>query len=636
MIAIKNLATVLSYIIGLCGVTPLFPWLTMFPRMVLLFGLITGLLQDFKGNWQIKPWMQNIVSTPIFIYYALQFSSNNPVQPVISVLAIMLAVRLSGEKTVRHSKQIYALSIFCLASSTLYDLSPVFLLYLGLLLFMVAIALILLTFQSQDVAMLVTKPDLKKILISGLLIPVISLPLLIFFFPIMPRTQLPIWNFLNPSPSGTSGYSEAVEPGSKSNVSASHSLVFRAEMPRQEDSVLYWRGTVFNWTDGNKWTRTLQIPPENTGSNKLTVNQVIFPEPSVGLTLFSLDRPVTMSLQRIKLFPDGVFELSRAGRRRISYSADSQTGGIVTQLNHINRRFYLQLPEHLPTRLKELSSRLIRAGNNDRKRIEYLENVFRLSHLRYSTNNLPVGDRVLEKFLFEIKQGNCEYFASSFALLLRSAGVPCRLVGGFFGGEYNKLGGYYLITEDKAHVWVEAYIEGEGWIRIDPSSFAVNSGEVWSKKGSKNLLLRLTMAIDSFNHAWNRSVISYDLEQQISFASQIGSGFRGIQPSIILRNIMPYLVGCLLLVSIYFTSKRMSLFKPRELRVLKCFLKIVKLKFNISAEESGCGLFEVATSVNCAKVSEFVEIYAAAVYHDRRLTDKEYKKLLKILKDMQG
>jgi transglutaminase-like putative cysteine protease/uncharacterized protein YhhL (DUF1145 family) len=604
--------------------------------MLLILGLISGLWQDIKGNWQLKPWFQNILITPIFLYYALQYSRTNPIQPVISVLTIMLTVRLSGEKTVRHSKQIYALSIFCLASSSLYDLSPVFLLYLGLLLFMVAIALILLTFQSQDAGMLVTKLDLKRILIFGIMIPVISVPLILFFFPIMPRTQLPLWNFLNPLPSGTSGYSEIVEPGSKSNVSASHSLVFRAEMPRQEDSKLYWRGTVFNFTDGIKWTRTLQIPPENIYSNKSTVNQLIFPEPSAVRTLFSLDRPVTISLQRIKLSPDGVFELSRVGGRRINYSAESNNGGNVTQLNNINRRFYLQLPEQFPTRLKELSSRLIRFGNSDRKRVEYLENFYRLSHLRYSTNNLPIGDRVLDRFLFEIKQGNCEYFASSFALILRSAGIPCRLVGGFFGGEYNKLGGYYLVSEDKAHVWVEAFIEGEGWIRIDPSSFAENSGEVWSKKGSKNLVFRLTLAIDSFNHIWNRSVISYDLEQQISFASQLGSSFRGIQPLKRIWNVIPYIVGCLLITSIYFISKRMSLFNSREQRILNRFLKLIKLKFNISTVESGCGLFEVTSVANCSKVSNFVGIYAAAIYHDRRLTDKEYEKLMKILKDMQS
>src|ERR1035437_1300722 len=194
MVAIRSLTAILTYLIGLCGMVPLFPWLATFPRVILVVGLISGLMQDRMGSWQLKPWMQNVAIIPVFCYYALQFSRANPTQPVISVLAIMLAVRLSGEKSVRHSLQIYTLSMFCLASSSLFDLSPVFLIYLGLLLFMVALALVLLTFQNQDYTMTVSMPDLKRILFSGMLMPILAVPLLLFFFPIMPRTQLPLWN----------------------------------------------------------------------------------------------------------------------------------------------------------------------------------------------------------------------------------------------------------------------------------------------------------------------------------------------------------------------------------------------------------------------------------------------------------
>ncbi|NTW99793.1 MAG: DUF3488 domain-containing protein, partial [Geobacteraceae bacterium] len=249
MVAIRSLTVILTYAIGLCGMLPLFPWLTTFPRLILAVGLISGLWQDRRGSWELKPWMQNIAIVPVFFYYALQFSRFNPVEPVTAVLAIMLAVRLSGEKTVRHSLQIYALSMFCLASSSLFDLSPLFLVYLGLLLFMVALALVLLTFQNLDGSMRVSKPDLKRILFSALLMPILAIPLLLFFFPIMPRTQLPLWHFLNPQATHTTGYADTVEPGSQSSIAVSRTLAFRAEMPRLAQNQLYWRATVFNRTD---------------------------------------------------------------------------------------------------------------------------------------------------------------------------------------------------------------------------------------------------------------------------------------------------------------------------------------------------------------------------------------------------
>lgn len=636
MVAIRLLTVILTYAIGLCGVIPLFPWLTTVPRLFLLLGLISGLWQDRKGSWQLKPWIQNVLIVPVFFYYALQFSRSNPVEPVISVLAIMLGVRLSGEKTVRHSLQIYALSMFCLASSSLFDLSPLFVIYLGLLLFMVAIALVLLTFQNQDSAMTVSMADLKRILLSGLLMPILAVPLLLIFFPIMPRTQLPLWHFLNQPATRTTGFTDTVEPGSQSSIAVSRTLAFRAEMPRIAQSQLFWRGTVFNLTDGNRWTRIRQIPSELPQFNGQTTRQVIYPEPSDTRTLIALDRPTAFSLQRVTRSPDGVFELSRFGGGRFNYAADSQPIGVTAQSNSINRSFYLQLPDKLSDRVKALALEISRGGKDDRTKVEFLENYFRTGGYSYSTRDLATGDRALERFLFEKKQGHCEFFASSFALLLRAAGVPCRLVGGYLGGEYNELGGYYLVTDDKAHVWVEAFVEGSGWVRIDPSSFATNAGELWTAPTSRSLMQRITLLLDSFNYAWNRSVISYDFEQQIAIARNVGSRLQGLTLLPVLRNIMPYLAGSLLIAALLSAAGRASLFRSREQRIINRFFRAVEREFDIAESVGGAGLFEIASAADNSHVSAFVAIYAGAVYHDRRLTDDEYLQLQRILRIMKS
>lgn len=632
MVAIRTLTVVLTYAIGLCGALPLFPWLTPFPRLILAAGLIIGLWQDRRGSWELKPWMQNIAIVPVFLYYALQFSRYNPIEPVTSVLAIMLAVRLGGEKTVRHSLQIYALSMFCLASSSLFDLSPIFLVYLGFMLFMVALALVLLTFQNQDGSMMVTKPDLKRILLSALLMPILAIPLLLIFFPIMPRTQLPLWHFLNQSPTRTAGYADTVEPGSQSSIAVSRTLVLRAEMPPIAQNQLYWRGTVFNLTDGNKWTRTRQIPSELPLLAGRTTRQVIYPEPSPIRTLIALDRPADFSLQRLMRSPDGVFEYFRPGGGRFSYSADSQPSGVTAQRNPINRRFYLQLPDKLPSRVKALAAEIVRSGGSDQSKVRYLEDFFRNGGYRYATSNLATGDRALERFLFENKQGHCEFFASSFGMLLRAAGVPCRLVGGYLGGEYNEFGGYYLVTDDKAHVWVEAFIEGSGWVRIDPSSFAANAGEVWTAAATRGLMLRMALLFDSFDYIWNRSIISYDFEQQIAIARTAGSRLQGLDPLKTIRVLLPFLAGTMLLGGLLLAARRTEIFRPREQRILRRFLQTVEREFNILPGKGGAGLFEIAVAADNIHVSAFVAIYAGTVYLDRRLTDAEYHQLLQLLR----
>lgn len=636
MVAIRSLATIFTYLISLCGVLPLFPWLTTFPRLVLVIGLIVGLWQDLRGRRHLKPWIQNVVILPVFFYYALQFSLRNPIQPVVSVLTIMLAVRLSGEKSVRYSLQAYTLSIFCLASSSLFDLSPVFLIYLGLLLLMVALAMVLLTFQNQDQAMMVSLRDLKKILFSALLMPLLAVPLLLFFFPIMPRTQLPLWQFLNQPTSRTTGYSDIVEPGSQSSITESRTLAFRAEMPPQPQNQLYWRGTVFNRTDGVKWTRIEQIPAEQLKTVGKKVTQVIYPEPSAVRTLIALDRPIDIAIRRVKRSTDGVFEIIGSAEGRQSYTADSEPNGLVTQLNSASRPFYLQLPDRLPVRIENLASEIVLAGAEDRARVHFLENYFRNGGYRYSTTDLATGDTAVEQFLFEKKKGHCEFFASSFALLLRAAGVPSRLVGGYLGGEYNPLGGYYLVSDAKAHVWVEAYINGDGWVRIDPSSLAANAGEVWTIPASRSLKLRISMAIDSFNHLWNRSVISYDFEQQLKAATGLGARLQDVSMSKILFNSLPYFAGGLLIAGISFAFRRTLFFRSREQRILRLFLSKVEQKFNISFVENGKGLFEVASLTGDSHVVDFVAIYAGAIYRDRRLTDDEYRSLRRLLRAMKS
>lgn len=632
MVAIRSLTTILTYAISLCGLIPLFLWLTPAPRIILALGLFAGIWHDKRGNWPLKPWMQNSAIVPVFIYYALQYSHSNPVEPVVSVLAIMLAVRLCGEKTVRHCLQIYALSLFCLASSSLFDLSPLFLIYLGLLMFLVAMALVLVTFFNQDNSMRLSTADLRKVLLAGLLMPIFSLPLMLFFFPLLPRTQLPLWNFLHSTVGLKSGLSDKVEPGSQSSVGESRVLAFRIEIPRQLQRP-YWRGTIFNQMEANRWMRELAVPLEKAVYRGQTVVHTVYPEPTASKFMIALDRPSSISLRWIKRTPDGVFEYFGSTRNRLSYSAVSIVEGAPVSAGSIDRTFYLRLPPVIPDRIQQFAAEIRRSGKDDRGRLELLESHFRNGGYRYSTRELPTGDRALERFLFESRQGNCEFFASAFAMLLRSAGVPSRIVGGYLGGDYNEIGGYYLVSENMAHVWVEAFIDGSGWLRIDPSSFAENADNVFAVQNSSNVMLRLRLVFDSLNHAWNRTVIPYDFERQINFVNYVGNRFQGIDYGKIVRSVATYMAVVLLLLGLAFISRRKLFFRSREERVLRSFLSKVGQIFQFDSEHGMMGLFEIAKESGDAKVIEFVSIYAAAVYRDRRLTDEEYRLLKRILSD---
>jgi len=633
MTAISSLIGIFSYAVALCGIMPLFPWLTTAPRLLLAAGLAAGVWQSVRGAWPLKNWMLNASIVPVFLYYAARFSLSNAVQPVVSLLAIMLAVRLVGEKSVRHYLQILALSLFCLASSSLFDLSPVFLLYLALLLILVAISLVLLTFHDQDSRMRLPRGDLRRVLAAGLLMPLASVPLLLIFFPLLPRTQLPLWNIAAAPQARSTGFSDRVEPGRSERAADSPLLAFRAEMPPRPPQQLYWRSMVFNRLEGTRWVRDSAVPPEWPKFGASRISQAIYPEPGLSRFLIALDVPAATTALRARPNPDATWELRSADAKRLSYRADSTVGGLLPVAGTINRDFYLRLPPGLPQSITRLAGRIRAEGPGDDRRAELLERHFRNGGYRYGMERLPTGEHALERFLFETRRGNCEFFASSFALLARSAGIPARLVGGYLGGEYNDVGGYYLVTEGMAHVWVELFMEGKGWRRVDPSSFAANADTFWGAPRSKTFTMRLRMTLDSLDHAWNRSVIGYDFERQLDVARTLTGSLQSLTLQRLLRGILPPL-GVVAVVSLasFLLLRRSTLLPPREERLLRSFYRHLERDCGLNVQPGRQGLFELAWLADDGRVREFVDIYAAAIYRDRKLTDEEYGHLRRLLR----
>ncbi|HET9225868.1 MAG TPA: transglutaminaseTgpA domain-containing protein [Thermoanaerobaculia bacterium] len=120
------------------------------------------------------------------------------------------------------------------------------------------------------------------------------------------------------------------------------------------------------------------------------------------------------------------------------------------------------------------------------------------------------AENPIEDFLFRYKSGQCEYFASSMVLLLRSQGIPARLVTGFLGGEYNPFEGYYVVRHSNAHAWVEAYIEGQGWQIFDPTP---PGGRPLEAQSGLPLLMR--QAWDFVSFRWDRYVLTFGLYDQL-------------------------------------------------------------------------------------------------------------------------
>jgi transglutaminase-like putative cysteine protease len=119
----------------------------------------------------------------------------------------------------------------------------------------------------------------------------------------------------------------------------------------------------------------------------------------------------------------------------------------------------------------------------------------------------------LDEFLFVRRAGNCEYFAAALAVMLRSRAIPARVVNGFQRGEWNPYGRYYMVRLRDAHSWVEVFVEGAGWVTLDPSPrVGVEAAPVATSA---------TLWLDSLRMSWYRHVVSFGLHDQLAAAETL-------------------------------------------------------------------------------------------------------------------
>lgn len=131
------------------------------------------------------------------------------------------------------------------------------------------------------------------------------------------------------------------------------------------------------------------------------------------------------------------------------------------------KKYYTGLPEELPDRVKELAYDITKDADTTYDKLKAIEEYLNTYTYSVTPGNLPEGKDFVDYFLFENKQGFCTSFASSMAILGRCVGIPTRYVEGFLMDSSDKGGSDYQIRHRKAHAWVEAYIEGVGWIPFE-------------------------------------------------------------------------------------------------------------------------------------------------------------------------
>jgi len=625
MVRINTLLNTLVWVVVFLGVAPLYPYLGRPVQFALPLALLLAVAGERRPALLLRPGLATLLSFFAVGLYAIQISRSYLVEPVINILGLLLAVRLLTEKSGRNYLQLFLLSLFALAASSLVSLSVAFFFFLIPEVVAVIVGLVLLCFHAEDPGLGLDRAAARRVLGTSLLLPAGSLILMLFFFVILPRTQQPLWNFLNPAAAAVAGLSESVEPGSVSNLAAVRTPVFRAESEELPPEQLYWRAIVLNRPQGRAWVR--QVPkvaePERVSGGRAVLQKIVV-EPRRERFLPALDIPRELVGVRARDEGDRVFITSRRPDQRLAYTAVSLAGGELRAAAKVRPGDYLELPAELSPRLRAAGERIGRTGKTAAERIALTRALFVELKLSYATSDLPRSADPLDEFLFVGKRGYCEYFASSFALLLRQAGVPARLVGGYLGGTYNRLGGYYLVTDDKAHVWVEVLVDGS-WQRHDPSRLAGNAGIAFGA-GRQQGLSAVAQFVDAIDYYWNQSVITFDLGSQFELLQRGRGGVQKLRLELRPGRVWLLLPGGLMLAGAGWWLWRWWR-TPIAGRLLKGYRRALQRHYGEEEGKEGEGLETQALRLDDPACAEFAEIFDGALYRDRTLTREEQQRL---------
>lgn len=453
-----------------------------------------------------------------------------------ALLAAMIAIKPAETFALRDARSLVGFGLFAPFATFLLDQGPLAL-GLGLVAVLLALATLqrLADVESGDV----TAPMLsRRTAVSIGRLVLLGLPLALAAFWLFPRLGAPLWGVPDRA-LARPGLSDEMRPGEWLDLINDESPALRVDFDgaAPPTSAMYWRGPVLWYFDGAVWTapRGLRlIPPapvDPVAAPRWRYTVAI--EPTDRRQLVALDIPLdvpagaSMSVDRVVYAPRPLSALTRWRFESAPVAA------FQPDLPPDLRALALQLPEGFNPRTLALGRQWRReAGRNDAAIVQRALAWIR-AEFAYTLDAPLVDDRAsIDAFLFGYQAGYCEHFAGSFVVLMRAAGIPARVVTGYVGGYRNPLGGYWIVRRSDAHAWVEVWLPGQGWTRVDPTAAvaperiydtladrASTSGGLLDGFGSDAPLRDVG---DFLRRGWNDFVLGFDAQRQDRMLQSIG------------------------------------------------------------------------------------------------------------------
>ena len=535
------------------------PHFSRLPLWVITICILCGgwRIMVYRSRWKLPGrWIKTLLVFSSFAAVLGHYGTLFGPDAGTALLILGFCFKLLETHNRKDAFTVVVLGFFVVATAFFYTQSMASAGYLLLVCFMVTAALI-----GLNQTPLQTDP--RRTARRALRLLVQSIPLMLVLFIFVPRVA-PLWSLDLSGSRAKTGLSDRITPGDIAELSRSPELAFRVEFdgPIPDTSKLYWRGLVLDHYDGRSWSRGASRNEEQLMDREPMVagfggkdlpwkNSIryqgdqyryrVIMEPTDKRWLFALPAARSENLG-VGFSRDFRLLASKPISQPFSYWVTSDLRfSIDESLPQWMAQRNLQLPETGNLRTRQFAERLL---SQSKSASDYVSRVLKhFSEQPFSYTLKPrrlTGDRI-DQFLFETRQGFCSHYAGAFVYLMRSVGIPARIVAGYQGGELNPLGGHLLVHQFDAHAWAEVWLPGQGWKRVDPTaviapsrveqgveealseeqSFLEDSMFSPLRYRSIGWVTQFRFALDYVNFAWHRSVLGYDAKLQADFLSEL-------------------------------------------------------------------------------------------------------------------
>ena len=552
-------------------------WPTLAPWMpVLLLVAIAWRFGVAAFGWPAPPRVVRLACAIAAFFAVLgQYRTLNGIEAGSALLVVMVALKFLESRNQRDQLVLLTISYFLMFASLLGDRGPLTVAYIVLLVWIATVALVQVGRRGELLPYGTTGRVSGRLLLH-------AMPITIALFVLFPRLPGPLWAIPGSTSSGATGLSDTMSPGDITNLGLSDEIAFRVrfedQVPRAND--LYWRGPSLADFNGRTWSiprgsRRGERVIDTVEYRGLPTSYQVALEPNERGWAFALDMPREWSgnnaLRMGSDYQLGMFFAERR-MRRLNYRVTSHVDFSAREpLNANERAMFRELPAGSNPRARALAESWLVDRPSAATIVERAMEYLRSEPFLYTLTPPPLGAHPVDEFLFETREGFCEHYASALTFLLRAAGIPARVVIGYQGGELNGLGGYYIIRQSDAHAWTEAWLEDEGWVRVDgvaavaPERVALGfdaPGGGGATAAAAALRARwtrpLVLFLDTVNTRWQEWVIGYGPELQRTLLESLGfDGLRRAQRSAVLLGLaVAATVALLLGVSLYLSWRQ--------------------------------------------------------------------------------